>query len=221
MPNGENTAADPDVPTPLNHCYRCPRPTGDPCPQTAVQGCAYLAPSADPFDRPRAPHDPELEDKVARYRESLMSGYDPLADAGAEGIHPAWYTPDHPDAPRYVHAEIGEALDPSDPASYQQPREQVLTTAASLICGDRQASYGDATESFARLARLWTEVLGTAVTPEQVALCLVQLKVSRLVVSPTHEDSWVDIAGYAALGGEIAQRTRTTTTTEESDNAGR
>ena len=36
----------------------------------------------------------------------------------------------------------------------------------------------------------------------QVYLCLNQLKVSRLIETPTHADSWVDIAGYAALGGE-------------------
>ncbi|QHB37792.1 hypothetical protein I5G63_gp051 [Mycobacterium phage Imvubu] len=169
---------DPDVPRRTDHCYRCPRPPGDPCPQTAVQGCAYLAP-------------PSLEQQADELR-----------------VHPAWTDPDHPDTVGYTMPQVPPVLDPNNPASYQQPREQVLTTAASLICGDRQASYGDATESFARLGRLWSEVLGMEVTPEQVALCLVQLKVSRLVVSPTHEDSWVDIAGYAALGGEIAQRPR-------------
>ena len=33
--------------------------------------------------------------------------------------------------------------------------------------------------------------------------CLTALKLARLIVSPTHTDSWVDIAGYASLGGEI------------------
>lgn len=87
-------------------------------------------------------------------------------------------------------------------------REATLTTAASLISGDRAKDYGDAAESFTRLAALWTPILGAEITPEQVALCLTQLKVSRLIQSPGHTDSWVDAAGYIALGSEIAARGR-------------
>lgn len=83
-------------------------------------------------------------------------------------------------------------------------REQALTTAAQLISGDRARDYGDARESFTRLAKLWAPVLGVDVTPAQVALCLTQLKISRLIATPTHGDSWIDAAGYIALGAEIA-----------------
>jgi hypothetical protein len=31
------------------------------------------------------------------------------------------------------------------------------------------------------------------------------MKVARLVNDPLHEDSWIDIAGYAAIGFEISQ----------------
>lgn len=84
-------------------------------------------------------------------------------------------------------------------------RDEVLTGAQTIINGDRAHDYGDATESFTRLAKLWSATLGQDVTPEQVALCLVQLKVSRLVNTPGHRDSWVDICGYAALGAEVAE----------------
>ena len=30
------------------------------------------------------------------------------------------------------------------------------------------------------------------------------LKVARLMETPKHEDSWVDIAGYGACGAEVA-----------------
>lgn len=86
-------------------------------------------------------------------------------------------------------------------------REQVLDTAKSLISGDRRQSYGDVAESFTRIATMWSAVLDIEVTPEQVALCLVQLKVSRLCSSPGHRDSWVDICGYGALGAEVNERT--------------
>lgn len=83
-------------------------------------------------------------------------------------------------------------------------RDHTLGAAASLINGQRATDYGDATESFTRLAALWTATLGTPVTAAQVALCLLQLKVSRLAVTPSHTDSWIDAAGYIALGAEIA-----------------
>ena len=82
-------------------------------------------------------------------------------------------------------------------------RAEILTTAEQLINGDRARDYGDAATNFQRIADLWTPILSVTVTSEQVALCLTQLKIARLIQSPTHEDSWVDAVGYLALGGEI------------------
>lgn len=83
-------------------------------------------------------------------------------------------------------------------------RETVLDTAKSLISGDRRDAYGDVTESFTRLAALWSALLGTPVTAAQVAMCLAALKLSRLANTPDHADSWTDLAGYAALGAEVS-----------------
>lgn len=96
----------------------------------------------------------------------------------------------------------------SDPHVIAEPftRETVLTTAEQLINGQRAKDYGDASENFQRIANLWTPILGVEVTASEVALCLTQLKVARLITSPTHKDSWVDAAGYIALGGEIANK---------------
>jgi hypothetical protein len=79
-------------------------------------------------------------------------------------------------------------------------------TAKGLIggSGQRRQDYGGVEESFERIAKLWSVVLDHEVTAEQVAICMVQLKLARLFVSPQHTDSWVDIIGYAALGGEIS-----------------
>lgn len=96
----------------------------------------------------------------------------------------------------YLVSEAGQAT----PAL----RDSILSTAADLISGQRAKDYGDAAENFQRIADLWKPVLGVNVTREQVALCLTQLKVSRLITSPTHQDSWIDACGYLALGGEIA-----------------
>ena len=74
-----------------------------------------------------------------------------------------------------------------------------LLEALDLIEGERAESYGDAKENHARIAAMWTALLEKEVTPNQVYLCLIAVKMSRLVESPRHRDSWLDIAGYAAL----------------------
>ena len=85
-------------------------------------------------------------------------------------------------------------------------RDEILTTAETLINGDRAKDYGDAAENFQRIADLWSPILGVDVSATQVALALTQLKVARLITSNGHTDSWVDAAGYIALGGEIATK---------------
>jgi hypothetical protein len=82
-------------------------------------------------------------------------------------------------------------------------RKDVLLSAASLINGDRHADYGSAWENHKRIADIWSVVFGHPVTPAQVALCMVGVKIARLVNDPSKADSWVDIAGYAALGSEM------------------
>lgn len=86
-------------------------------------------------------------------------------------------------------------------------RTRLLDDANKVILGDRAHDYGDARESFQRIADLWTAILPVRndVTAEQVAQCMIAMKLSRLVQTPGHRDSWLDIAGYAALGHEIAE----------------
>ena len=81
-------------------------------------------------------------------------------------------------------------------------RSDIIMKAEELINGDRNETYGDAKESFSTIARLWSVYLGVDVTAEQVAAMFVLMKISRQRKSK-HIDNWVDIIGYAALGGEI------------------
>lgn len=83
-------------------------------------------------------------------------------------------------------------------------RDEILTGAATLINGDRATDYGDAGENFARIAAGWSVILKRRVHAHEVALCMDWLKTCRLIGSPNHLDSWIDKAGYTALGGEIA-----------------
>ena len=81
-------------------------------------------------------------------------------------------------------------------------REEILSKAESLVNGPRAKEYGDAHENHARIAKMWSVLLGTEVSVEQVYQCLIAVKLARLTVTPEHEDSWIDICGYGALGGE-------------------
>ena len=82
-------------------------------------------------------------------------------------------------------------------------RDEILAKAAALITASRDEMYGDPRTNLQRIADLWSVILGVEVDADEVILCMIAVKMSRLIKTPEHEDSWVDIAGYAALGGEI------------------
>lgn len=76
---------------------------------------------------------------------------------------------------------------------------EALKEAAATVAA-RGETYGDPLENMNRTANLWGEVLGsTNLTASQVALCMIQLKIARLIETPNHKDSVIDIMGYAAV----------------------
>jgi|TARA_R100000664_G_C2691618_1_gene95508 hypothetical protein len=85
-------------------------------------------------------------------------------------------------------------------------RDQILDKAKVLISGERAKDYGDAYLNHKRIAELWSPILDKDITVEQVYACMIAVKLSRLIETPDHEDSWIDICGYAALGGEKNER---------------
>ena len=80
----------------------------------------------------------------------------------------------------------------------------ILDHAASVIA-DRRATYGDPAPSMATVAARWSVTLGHPVTPVQVMLCMIDLKLARLAHNPTHRDSVFDVIGYAALLPEVTR----------------
>ncbi|ATN90617.1 hypothetical protein SEA_MUTANTE_59 [Mycobacterium phage Mutante] len=87
-----------------------------------------------------------------------------------------------------------------------QLAEDIAREAIGLFNGPRQATYGDAADNFGVTASMWSAILGTEVTAEQVALCLATLKIARLRETPDHHDSWVDAVAYIALGAGVMIR---------------
>ncbi len=75
-------------------------------------------------------------------------------------------------------------------------KESILFEAHNLVHGVRGEDYGHPYHDFGRTAKIWSAILGVDVTPEQVALCMIGVKISRECHRPKR-DNRVDIAGYA------------------------
>lgn len=84
------------------------------------------------------------------------------------------------------------------------PRAAILDQARQAVTRDRAATHGEIEASFGQIAAIWSVRLGVPVSPVQVAILLVDLKTVRAWGNPGHADNWIDIAGYAACGGELA-----------------
>lgn len=90
-------------------------------------------------------------------------------------------------------------------------REDILAKAKQCVCGDREEQYGTPENNFSTIACLWTNYLNASyptgpevvVSAEDVAAMMILLKVSRVASGTQKADNWIDIAGYAACGGEI------------------
>ena len=80
-------------------------------------------------------------------------------------------------------------------------REQLLKEALKVV-SHRGKDYGDIKTNHERIAALWSVILEKEVKATDVALCMVAVKMARLIETPDHQDSWVDIAGYSATGSE-------------------
>ena len=82
-------------------------------------------------------------------------------------------------------------------------RKEILDTAQKCVCGDREQDYGSPENNFGRIAEFWTTYKGVEFSTVDVAIMMALLKIARIASGHAKEDNWVDMAGYAACGGEI------------------
>lgn len=85
-------------------------------------------------------------------------------------------------------------------------REQTLKKAIKMVTGHREEDYGSPEDSFDLIARLWGDYLNRRITAVDVSAMMGLLKIARIGTGRATEDSFVDLAGYAACGCEIATR---------------
>ena len=87
-----------------------------------------------------------------------------------------------------------------------QHRIEALRQAAAIVSGERDEQYGSPEDNFLRIAKIWSVILKTDITEEDVAMMMVGLKVARYAnKGKFYGDTWIDIAGYAACGYEVGK----------------
>ena len=94
---------------------------------------------------------------------------------------------------------------------------EYLDTAARIVTGQRQYEYGDKYQNHNNIAKLWSAYLDYNISAHDVAICMMLLKAARLKHRAT-EDCYIDMAGYAAIAGEINDREEDDTNTSVSDS---
>ena len=91
-------------------------------------------------------------------------------------------------------------------------RKSILENAEKCVCGSREEDYGSPEDNFKTIASLWEIYLKTkcvggnsdvSISPEDVATMMILVKIARISSGHAKSDNWIDIAGYAACGGEI------------------
>jgi hypothetical protein len=82
--------------------------------------------------------------------------------------------------------------------------ETMLRQAASVFA-NRANQYGEPRVFFEALAKRWPLTLGRDVTPAEVVRCMIDVKLERLARNPNHQDSIVDVAGFAAVLHEVVR----------------
>ena len=86
-------------------------------------------------------------------------------------------------------------------------RSEILTEANNITSGKRKGEeYGPPEDSFSAIAGLWSEYLDRKVKPHDVAVMMALVKIARIKGGAFKLDNWIDLAGYAACGGECQSK---------------
>jgi histidine ammonia-lyase len=83
-------------------------------------------------------------------------------------------------------------------------RAETLDKAKQCVCVQRENEYGSPEDNFKIIADLWAVYRGVEFTANDVAMMMALLKIARIKTGTASEDSFMDLAGYAACGAEIA-----------------
>ena len=90
----------------------------------------------------------------------------------------------------------------------EPPRDatEQFDAAIAKVTDDRGEIYGHPADDFHKVAMMAKAIEGCADPRIKHALYMILVKVARLAETPSHVDSWIDIAGYARTGVMILDR---------------
>lgn len=91
-------------------------------------------------------------------------------------------------------------------------RKEILQQADKCVNGQREQDYGTPEQNFQIIADLWSAYKGISFSAVDVAMMMSLLKIARIRSGGGTGDSFVDLAGYAARGGELAELEKTRAT---------
>ena len=94
-------------------------------------------------------------------------------------------------------------------------KKEIADEAVRIVTGSRRTAYGTPERNFERIAALWAAYLRLRfdtypngvqfpLEPRDVAAMMRLMKEARLIETPDHRDSFVDILGYGLVGAEVA-----------------
>jgi hypothetical protein len=122
------------------------------------------------------------------------------------GIGNAWWIEIDGNKFDFFGHQLEVVEEAEEKADTKWDEEKILDIAKGYVYGDRQGDYGHPADDYNRTAVLWSQILGVEVTAHQAILCMIAVKMSRLVNDPSKRDSIIDIAGYAECFDRVSKR---------------
>lgn len=113
-----------------------------------------------------------------------------------------------------VEDSKGVEIDPVK-KEHSMTRKEILAAAEACVCGQREEDYGSPEDNFCTIAELWQAYIKACcvghgvhvdMRPEDVASLMALMKIARIASGRGTNDCWIDLAGYAACGGELSSK---------------
>jgi hypothetical protein len=82
-------------------------------------------------------------------------------------------------------------------------RTEKMFNEITTLIHERGSIYGHPYPQHERIAKLWSAYLCYPVTPNQVAMCMALVKISRSVESPEIDDHYKDAIAYLSISKTV------------------
>ena len=87
----------------------------------------------------------------------------------------------------------------------KENKQSILDEAKAIVEGSRQSDYGDPVESFAKIAKVASMIVGKDLSPKECCAVLMAVKIVREGYKHKR-DNLVDLCGYAHIMNEINEK---------------